>query len=150
MAVILGVWGFAMFLWTKIMFELLFWEGITVLGAFLIGVVFMGYIFAFSGVMAKIFLPINLNPGMVEADIVTIIGKSLIPFVVCAGFFGVLSRLIILGFSERLSNGLTRWYHWDWSLTESAVNFGIIIGVPCLIHYVMCIFPTYANRRKGD
>jgi hypothetical protein len=90
------------------MFEALFWGGITVLGAFLIGVIFAAYVFVFSGVMARLFLPINLYPGTVEVDPFTLFGKLIIAFAISASAFGLAARLIILGFSEDLSRRLNR------------------------------------------
>lgn len=150
MPVILGVWGFAMFLWTKIMFEALSWNGITVLGALLIAIVFAGYVFVFSGVMAKLFLPINIFPGTVHADPLSMVGKSIIPFVIGVALFGLASRLIILGFSEQLSRDLNRWFNWRGEPTEAAVGFAIITGLPCLAHYVMCLVTTYGNRKREE
>lgn len=150
MTVILGGWVFAMFLWTKIMFEVLSANGITVLGALLIAIVFAGYVFVFSGVMASLFLPINIFPGTVHTDLLSIIGKSIIPFLIGVALFGIASRLIILGFSERLSRELNYVIDWRGNPTDAAVGFAIVIGLPCLAHYVMCLVTTYGNRKREE
>lgn len=150
MPVILGVWGFVMFLWTKIMFETLFWGGITVLGALLIAILFAVYVFVFSGILAKLFLPINLFPGTVETDPFSLFGKSIIPFLIAVIVFGVAVRLVIIGFSEELSRRLDRFFHWDWEPTEAAIDFAIVVFIPCFVHYVMSLAGTFGNRKKGD
>jgi len=137
-----------MFLWTKIMFEASFHDGITVLGALLIAILFGIYVFTFSGVMALLFLPINMSPGRIETDPWTLFGRSIGPFVIATVFFGIAARLVIVWFSESLSGSLNHWFDWRGWPTYEAAYFLLIVGLPCLIHYILVLVGTFNNCKR--
>jgi len=128
------------------MFESLFYSGITVLAALIIAILFSVFIFFFSGVFAKTFLPINAFPGTIEIGFFTLIGKSIIQFIVGTAVLCVLSKFILVGFSEDLNRQI-RWLDYRGDPTSEAVNFVFIIGAPCFVHYVMCLIGTYGRRK---
>ncbi|MCA3364950.1 MAG: hypothetical protein INF79_04960 [Roseomonas sp.] len=147
MSVILGGWGFAMFLWTKVLFEAFFYDGITVLGALLIAIVFAIFVFCFSGLSAQKFFPVNAFPGQVKVDLSLLIRKSIVSFFSCSLVFLVVSRLIILGFSEDLNRRLTV-FAWNGSLSEKFVYFLVILFVPCFLFYLFVLFGTAQNSKR--
>ena len=147
MSVILGGWGFAMFLWTKILFEAFFYDGITVLGALLIAIVFAAFVFCFSGLSAHKFFPVNGFPGQVKVDIFLLFRKSFISFLFCSLAFIVVARIIILGFSEDLHRRMSV-CAWKGCLYEQLAYFLVILFVPCFLFYLFILLGTAQNTKR--
>ncbi|MCA3278969.1 MAG: hypothetical protein ING10_06845 [Roseomonas sp.] len=144
MSSILGGWGFAMFLWTKVMFEV-FREGITVLGALLIAISFAIFVYVFSGRAIKIFSAIDNSPIHFRVGFYTLIRKSIIPFMGYSVFFIFVARLVIVGFSRSLNREL-EFLGWNGNISAQFAYFCVIMLLPCVLFYFFILSRTLKNR----
>lgn len=72
-----------------------------------------------------------------KVDLVFVVKRTIVAFCGCAASYVIASRLIIVGFSDELSDRLTRAI--QYSRKEDFVWFLVIILLPCIIFYVYVI-----------
>lgn len=149
-AILIG-WVFCAFIYFKVAFEAAFSSGITILAAFLMSIIMGGVVFLGSGAYAAKLLRYNWTPGAVPVGYRTLISKTLLTFLGVYLAFGVLSRLIIFGFSNRLSDSIEV-FRYRFRIDEDFVSFSLIVAVPVILHWVMCLVSTHAtaNLKEQD
>ena len=134
MSLILGGWAFAMFLWTKVMFEA-FRSGITVLGALLIAILFAIFIYISSSRTAKIFESIKNPPIQFKIDFYFLLKKSFLPLLGYSVSFIFLAWIVIVGFSQELNREL-EFLHLDRYNFPKFIYFVVIMLLPCCLFHV--------------
>lgn len=147
MAFIVGGWGFASFLYFKVMFDFMFTRDISVLAALLMAICFAVVLFTATGFYARKFYAYNAAPGRHEADWLTVILKS-IPILFFSWIvFAAMARLIIYGFSKNLDMWID-FMKYNGELDKDFITFMWIVFLPFIPHWGMVIFGTMSNTRK--
>lgn len=141
-------WVFAGFIYFKVAFQAGTDEGITILASLLMAAILGLTVFIASGMYAAKLLAFNWEPGRVKASWGQLAARTLTWFLLFVGVFLVLSRIIIFGFSEQLSDEI-RMFRWGGRLNGDFVSFLIIATIPVLVHYLMCLFSTHRNANQS-
>ncbi|MCH8347571.1 MAG: hypothetical protein IH901_03630 [Proteobacteria bacterium] len=142
-----GAWAFFLFIYFKIFFDAAFYEDISIVASLLISIVFGFSIYFLSEVYEVRLLKFYDFSNQKPVKIRQLVKETLWPFLgMCVGSI-VVSRLILFGFSKKLSHDIDL-FDRDWGVDESFIYFTFIILVPFLIHYSMNIFPTYKETKR--
>ena len=142
-------WAFGSFLYFKVLFDAVFRADLSIIAALIMAIFFGGLIFSASGIYAMLLLPFNWSPGRVPAKWSQLIGRTLLPLVGFIAAYGLIYRLVIFAFSKKLSREI-RIFDFRYRLEEEIFQFLLIITVPVIIHYAMCIFSTYNNANRNQ
>jgi hypothetical protein len=146
---IILAWAFASFLYFKITFDAVFSRDISIIASLLMAVIFGITVFIASGIYAAKLFRYNAIPGRVSAKLSELLLKTVWPFLgLCVGFT-VLTRLIVFGFSKDLTRQI-RMFDYRGNVEEDFVQFVLIVIAPLLLHYAMCIYPTYFNATRKN
>ncbi len=146
MLIIASGWAFATFIYFKVAFDYAI-RDLTIVGAILLGLVFGVWVFVVSGVYALRLLPYNWQPGREHATLGTLVSKTVLPLLIAYTTYLVLARLIIFGFSKRLSDRIEVFGYRD-SISDTFLEYMLIIAFPVSLHYAMTIFSTYQNCKR--
>lgn len=142
---LIAIWGFFNFIYLKIATEAFLDEGMSIIAAFLISVIFSATIFVVSAKYAFKLFYINGVDTPPLVSLFEIIQRTILSFILFSIAYMAVSRGIVFGFSKRLNNEISSSYDG----TEMSVYLFAILLIPLLIHYAMSIFPTYYNSNEG-
>ena len=139
MVLVVFGWSFAAFLYFKIAFDAFSYHDISITAAFLLGIIFGGYVFFASGVLAMRLLPFNWTPGARKASVGELVKLTLLNLLSLWLPFTTLAWLVIFGFSKKLSSDITV-FNYSGSINDDFVVFLIVVAFPIFLHYAMIIF----------
>ncbi len=145
---IILAWVFISFLYFKILFDAVFREDISIIASLLMAIIFGILVFFASGIYAMRLFKYNVVPGRNPATLWELVTKTMWPFVGLSIGYAVVTRLIIFGFSKNINREI-RAFDYRGNIEEEFVQFIMIVLVPVLIHYAMCIYPTHYNANRG-
>jgi hypothetical protein len=145
---ILIAWGIGAFVYFKVAFDAAFRADISIVAAFLLAVFVAGIVFAASGLYAARLLHYNWSPGTVKASAGELIRKSFGLFLLIYISYAIISRIIIFGFSKRLSSEIDV-FSYKYEPSDEVLSYLFITILPVALHYAMCIFATYRNTRSS-
>ena len=150
MLVIVIGWAFGTFLYFKVAFDAAFYDGITIVAALICGILSSVCILFGSGVYAHKLLRFNWTPGAVPARVTDLLSPTLLPFILICVVHSLLLRLVIFGFSKRLSRDISVFegYGRNKQVSEEIVIFLLISVAPIVLHYAMSVWGTYRNANK--
>jgi len=140
-------WFLASLLYFKIAFDAVFYKDISIIASLLMAIAFGVLIFFAAGIYATRLFKYNAVPGRVPATLGALIRQTIWPFLGLSIGYAILSRLIIFGFSKNLHRKIRAFDYRD-NIQEELVQFILIVLIPVLIHYAMCIYQTYHNAKS--
>lgn len=132
-------WGFAAFLYFKIVMDAAFYSGVSVIASLLMATILALLVFFISGVYAIKLASFRFDKTASDGSWGSILGRTILPFILSAIGYFVVSRLVVFGFSKDLSKHL-RMFGYRGQLEEDFVVFAIIVIAPVVIHYLMILF----------
>lgn len=142
-----GAWAFFLFIYFKIFFDAAFRADISIVGSLLISIVFGFSIYLLSEVYEVRLLKFYDFSSQKPVKIRQLVKETLWPFLgMCVGSI-VVSRLILFGFSKKLSHEIDL-FDRRGNVEDEFIMFVFIILIPVLIHYAMSLFPAYLATKR--
>jgi hypothetical protein len=141
---IFATWAFVAFIYFKVAFDAVFeYIGISIVASLLMGAIFGGVVFFFSGQYFLKLNKYNAKPKQFQATFWDLISITIWQFLGSVIVYAVISRLVIFGFSKELNRQIDIFRRNK--LDDDFILFLCLIALPLLVHYIMTLWPTYLN-----
>lgn len=135
MKILVAGWAFFLFIYFKIAIAITFYSDLSIIAALVMAILGSIVIFISSGLYSIKLIGIRGFDISADFDRALFFRVSALPavgFILC---HAIAQRLIVLGFSNRLSEELSRSSYYYSGIISPLGDFLVIISLPLLVHY---------------